>query len=410
MTDIFLDRQHHCFLANLSIVHHCLNCEQLWGQAVHLHAESIMAASSSHGPGDGSPQAHRREDDDDQVVVTADWFAPVNPSDQVVVTADWFAPVSPEISSDKAPWDLEAALDSAIDIDAAEWRGHPAAAAVAPASSKPRTWCKWKRDNAMAIEAMESALHSDDDASPRSSKRAKRDQENMAVIVVPGEEMDDFAEFFSSPRVLPHIKAAGFRGRLAMDIRTNNDFNTFNARATALHALKHPKVRFVMLSPPCTMFSALQRCFKNFEKMNKKKVQTRMDEAIFFLNLTALIAETQMAMGNYFCIEHPQTASSWKHDSWQKLAQIPQCQITDFDQCTVGLRCPESGLPIKKRTRLLSNAPQVRQMFQGRQCSCTGPHKQIEGSACGMKLSEHCQTYPFEFCQLLCQAVIATIS
>ena len=73
------------------------------------------------------------------------------------------------------------------------------------------------------------------------------------------------AEYYSPPRVLPHIGSC--ECFLSLDILTGWDFMDANNRRLSMEALKKYDVDMCILSPPCTMFSALQILFKNFEKM-----------------------------------------------------------------------------------------------------------------------------------------------
>ena len=219
--------------------------------------------------------------------------------------------------------------------------------------------------------------------------------------------LEDPAEYFSPPRILPHVQHLGMRGKWALDLQAGHDLTYGTVRALAWHTVREHRPLFIMLSPPCTMFSALQTCFKNFERMDPQVVHERMVEAEGFMSLTAALAQTQLQSNRFFCIQHPHKASSWSLPYIKSLTEHPQCQVTDFDQCCLGLRCPESGLPICKRTRLLSNAPAVATYFAPHQCACQGPraHKQIEGNVCGVKLSEYCQRYPFQMCATMANAV-----
>jgi hypothetical protein len=69
------------------------------------------------------------------------------------------------------------------------------------------------------------------------------------------------AEFYSPPRVLPATKRLGLSGVLSLDILTGWDFSLPSVRTTANLILNRLLVFIVLLSPPCTVFSDLQRLF-----------------------------------------------------------------------------------------------------------------------------------------------------
>ena len=232
--------------------------------------------------------------------------------------------------------------------------------------------------------------------------------EDAAIIVVESDDEEEkppehFAEVYSVPRVSFAVRRRGLRASLAMDLKTGYDFLDFASRQRALAILASVCPLFLMISPPCTMFSALQICFKNFEKMDPATYARRMAEAMVLLQFAVMIAKWQMEQGRFFAWEHPSTASSWKVDSVQSL--MSQCFSVDFDMCCLGLVCPSSGDPIKKRTRLMSNYAGIVPVFSRFQCRCERPHREIQGSVCGMKLSEICQHYPAGFCESLADVV-----
>ena len=86
------------------------------------------------------------------------------------------------------------------------------------------------------------------------------------------------------------------------------------------------------------------------------------------------------------------------------LANLDGVASIDFDQCATGLVGP-NGQPIKKRTKLLTNVPEVLERFAGRQCTCAVAHLRIEGSCLGVPLSKYCQVYTPKLCDELLERV-----
>ena len=87
----------------------------------------------------------------------------------------------------------------------------------------------------------------------------------------------NFVEVFSPPIVTFACQRQGLLAEHGIDILTGFDLNTFEGRAATLQLLK-ARPRFLMLSPPRTMYSALQGLF-NLHKMNPQVLQQRMGEA-----------------------------------------------------------------------------------------------------------------------------------
>jgi hypothetical protein len=76
------------------------------------------------------------------------------------------------------------------------------------------------------------------------------------------------------------------------------------------------------------------------------------------------LATQQLEYGRFFCFEHPDKATSWATDGVRRLVEHPDTTLVMFDQCSFGLRCPDTGRLMKKRTGLLTNNPHVVAAFK----------------------------------------------
>ena len=237
----------------------------------------------------------------------------------------------------------------------------------------------------------------------------EHDDIEMVVILEDDHVPDHFAELFSPPRVCFAAKQLGLRAHLSMDILNGFDFVTSAGRGAAWRLLERHQPDFIMLSPPCTMFSQLQHCFRNFERMDPEEVSTRMREARCMLLFTVQVAKYQCRRHKFFCVEHPHRATSWQEECFVDLMSETGCFTVDFDQCRTGLQCPNSNKPLKKRTRLLSNAPAIRQVFAPLQCNCHQAHQRVAGHVDGVKLSAYAQRYTAGLCQKIAEAVKLTV-
>lgn len=77
-----------------------------------------------------------------------------------------------------------------------------------------------------------------------------------------------FMEFYSPPRVALPLRRTGFFARYSFDLMTGYDFLKFEDRARALRLYEAHAPFFVMLSPPCTMFSKMQNL--NLKKCSRR--------------------------------------------------------------------------------------------------------------------------------------------
>ena len=120
----------------------------------------------------------------------------------------------------------------------------------------------------------------------------------------------DIAEYYSQRRVLGIASKYNLFGSLSLDILTGWDFNLESRRQLSIALLPQLKIGFLMLSPPCTIFSTLQSVF-NFKRWTKEYIQMRMDEGITHVHHSMQCALVQISRGALFCYEHPAYATSW---------------------------------------------------------------------------------------------------
>ena len=206
---------------------------------------------------------------------------------------------------------------------------------------------------------------------------------------------DDLMEFFSVPRLVPVCQEFGLLAEVSLDLQTGWDANLPAMREFAFKAIEKRKPRVIMLSPPCTVYSQLQRLWSH-SRMDPLEFEIRREEADGFMHFTKDVATKQSDSGRGWIFEHPATASSWDLECVQEMAELPGAQVSTFDQCRYELRGPAGGL-MKKRTKLLSNLPQIHAEFAAKTCRCRQfgeEHELIQGSFNGVKRSTHAQCYP----------------
>ena len=77
-----------------------------------------------------------------------------------------------------------------------------------------------------------------------------------------------------------------------------------------------------------------------------------------------------------------------------------------FDQCMTGLVSPCTEIPMRKRTKLMTNSKHFIEAFRGKLCDRSHQHKLIQGSESGIRLSVWCQCYPGPMVDLLAEGVV----
>ena len=201
------------------------------------------------------------------------------------------------------------------------------------------------------------------------------------------------AEFYSQPRVVPVMQTLGLQSVLSCDLLTGWNFEDGACAKLSLDLLDRLMIDFLILSPPCTVFSELQRLW-NFKRMHPAKVQEMWRQGMMLLVHSIQCARVQLTSHRLFVIEHPARASSWNTDEMKSLAEHPDVQSVVFDQCMTGLVSKVLKRPMRKRTRLLTNSISVVRAFQGLRCDRSHDHQTIQGSEGGVRRSVHAQCYP----------------
>lgn len=172
--------------------------------------------------------------------------------------------------------------------------------------------------------------------------------------------LDHVGEIYSPPRMTAEAVNHGLKGKLALDLSTGWDFNIPRHRKEALNLIKKHKPAVLLLSPPCTAFSALRRLSSH--KRDPQCVQKELDEAIQHMHFCVSLAQLQIQEGRGFILEQPKTATSWGLDRVQALLDQPGVHQVELDMCQFGLRAqsgPDSGQLVQKPTILATNIDEI---------------------------------------------------
>ena len=166
-------------------------------------------------------------------------------------------------------------------------------------------------------------------------------------------EPDDFMEVFSPRRL---VGRGCLCGSMSIDLETGWDFRLPSMRTLSMQLLSILQIHFLIMSPPCTVFSELQRLW-NIKRISQCEWAKKWDEGMLFLDHCMQCTKIQINNGNFFAFEHPSRASSWKCDTVQEVRNLPGVLVQDFDQCMLGLTSPVLNMPMRKRTRVMTNSP-----------------------------------------------------
>eukprot|EP00959_Pyramimonas_sp_CCMP1952_P307499 6436412-Pyramimonas_sp.AAC.1 len=78
---------------------------------------------------------------------------------------------------------------------------------------------------------------------------------------------------------------------------------------------------------------------------------------------------------------------------------------TVFEQCRFGLVSKITGMPMRKKTAILTNCPAAHRAFDNKMCHCPCEHQEVQGTEGGEKRAAFAAKYPPEMVQALAEAV-----
>lgn len=217
----------------------------------------------------------------------------------------------------------------------------------------------------------------------------------------------DFLEIFSEPRISKHAVRAGMVCAPAVDLKTGFDLLKAEDQARCVQVIQSCRPKYLMLSPPCTMFSIMQHR-TNGKRKDQARFERRLCEATVLWKFALRCFNMQKQAGRRVALEHPASASSWRLECSQPLLEWSGSVV--FDQCLFGLRTRVRNEPVRKRTRLMTNSPALRSCFS-RRCSretCNHfprKHTVLEGYEGGLSRTKAAEVYPDGLCQAFVDAM-----
>ena len=191
---------------------------------------------------------------------------------------------------------------------------------------------------------------------------------------------------FCEPITLPH-----------WDITNPVDFEQ------ALEYIDRESPDFLIVAWPCTKWSSYQRMYASTGAQRAALEEERREQRKTFLSLSGRAASLQRRKGKALLAENPATSLAWDQPeislALQGLAKV-QC-----DQCQYGLKHPQTGEPIKKRTQFVGQPQVVKHL--AKQCPGDHAHAHIEGSVhvgdMSVSLATWCGAYPPALCRAMLQ-------
>ena len=212
----------------------------------------------------------------------------------------------------------------------------------------------------------------------------------------------DFVELFSPPRVVPHARALGLQVDMdnVFDLTHGWDVRRKDHRQKFRNHQRKRCPKTLMASPVCKAFTLLRQL--NRSRMDPQKMKEDLAEGVLMWDFSLQAIEEQLEHGDYFGLEHPETASSWTLPQTQPLLERPDVAVIVFDMCHWGLDVKSDGILSRKSTRFATNNPWLAQQLALAQCDGQHEHRHLIGG-----LPSLAQEYPPALCECIAKAAQA---
>ena len=200
-------------------------------------------------------------------------------------------------------------------------------------------------------------------------------------------------EIFSWAMVLSTlaINRDGWTAGPVCSIETGYDLTTSQGQRDAWALLEREDPDVVTLAWPCTDWSLMQNLNLNRPEY-WKRLLLRRQKSVKMIKFSADVATWQNKRHRplrpkFFLAENPWSSRAWQTRPGRRIQTLPRAKTRKIDQCTLGLKDPQSGHRLKKCTRIVTDSPTVAFSFEGKRHSMVcgkmspvPPHRAIEGS------------------------------
>ena len=240
---------------------------------------------------------------------------------------------------------------------------------------------------------------------------SNRDRRHLAhLLQLTEKQARTVAEVYNPNRFGSRAEGQGMIPGSAFDLVLGHDLLRPRVRQEVRDYLKTNHPGLTIISPPCTMFSALQNLgWSRWSDPEKQQQRARkMVEARMLLNFAVEICQLVQSYGGYFLFEHPWTSKAWDEPRLQRLLRRDDSLVARSDQCMFNLKSAR-GIRHKKPTGWLTNHPGIAKALEVK-CDKTHEHELILGSGPGGSKSKLAQEYPDELVDTVLKSYRATVT
>ena len=182
------------------------------------------------------------------------------------------------------------------------------------------------------------------------------------------------------------------------DIVTNCDLGVPRIQKLVTKYILENDVLVVIMAPSCRTMGPTSNVNA---AINHDTWLRHYNEDAPHIRFCGFIAKLQIRRGCFFFAENPHPTYMLKEGDWTTVAQHKDTLIQVVDQCALGAKGP-NGLPVKKPTMLITNAPEIYQMFAELRCNGKHQHDQTWGAGTLSQL----QVWPWMFAERLIEGIV----
>ena len=217
----------------------------------------------------------------------------------------------------------------------------------------------------------------------------KRDNSKKSKVLV--------AELFSPPRFSKVAESIGEKG-LFFDKKFGCDLLDAKTQKQVSHQLDAVRPELLVVCPPCTHEGGWENLNQFYRtpleraaliRDNKRRLRFCVDEI-----------QNQVRRGGDFLFEHPWPSHVWHAPEMKSLRR--KYGTFRVDMCAYGLKCPDTDMPIRKSTGLMSSKPEIAEHMH--QCPGCPQHRSVGGKlSSGQSVSDYVAAYTPSFCHAVLQ-------
>ena len=188
-----------------------------------------------------------------------------------------------------------------------------------------------------------------------------------------------------SQNVMKEAQRRGHGVGTAMSLETGWDFRKYMHRKMAYEMIKKEQPFLLVLAFPCGPWSPLTRLNPSLDLPHRRR------EGRVLLQFALRLARLQKQGNRHYILENPLPSMAWTLPEMEKAILDLEAFEAIFDQCRLGLRDRNNGLPHRKSTRILTSSSEVASLLDGLRCKRDHIHSPVIG---GSKITAAAGIYP----------------